>query len=385
MKANWSYPTSIRFGSGRISELADACAAAGIQRPLFVTDEGLVELPITITALAVLDASHLPVTVFSDVHPNPTDQDVEQGVVAYRTAGCDGVIAFGGGSALDTGKTVAFMQAQSRPIWDFEDIGDYWTRANASEIAPVISVPTTAGTGSEVGRASVITNTSTHDKKIIFHPNMLAAIVICDPALTRGLPPQLTAGAGMDALAHCLEAFCAPTFHPMSDGIALEGMHLVSTALERAVRDGADIESRSNMMVAASMGAVAFQKGLGAIHSLSHPVGALYGTHHGTTNAVFMPYVLAFNRPALGQKIDRMCSALGLQPGFDRLMDWILTLRATIGIPHSITDLGVDKARIDLIAERAVADPSTATNPVPLTVEGARQILTDAFSGMISV
>lgn len=386
MKANWSYPTSIRFGAGRIEELAETCRAVGIERPLFVTDLGLINLPITISAVKSLEHAGFPIALFSDVHPNPTDTDVERGVEAYHAENCDSVVAFGGGSALDVGKIIAFMHGQTRPIWDFEDIGDYWTRANADVISPIITIPTTAGTGSEVGRAGVVTNMETHEKKIIFHPKMLASAVICDPELTVGLPPVLTAGTGMDALAHCLEAFCAPTWHPMSDGIALEGMRLVSNNLERAVIDGSDLDARSAMMAAASMGAVAFQKGLGAIHSLSHPVGALYGTHHGMTNAVFMPYVLEFNKPALGDKIDRMCSAVGVAPGFDSLMDWILALRESIGVSHTLSGLGlgdVDDEKIELIAERAIADPSTATNPVELTVDGARTIFRAASSGAI--
>jgi len=383
MKANWSYPTSIRFGAGRIGELADACGEAGLRRPLFVTDAGLRPLAMTESALEGLQRGGVEARVFSGVHPNPTEDDVLRGVEEYRARACDGVVAFGGGSALDAGKCIAFLHGQTRPIWEFEDIGDRWTRADPRVISPVVAVPTTAGTGSEVGRAGVITNEATHEKKIIFHPKMLAAAVIADPELTLGLPPRLTAGAGMDALAHCVEAFCAPTFHPMSDGIALEGMRLISGALARAVADGSDLEARSRMMAAASMGAVAFQKGLGAIHSLSHPIGALYGTHHGMTNAVFLPYVLAFNRSALGTKIDRMCAALGTGPGYDSLLEWTLRLREEIGVPHTLAELGVDDARADLIAERAVADPSTATNPVALTAEGARRIFVAALSGRI--
>ena len=388
MRANWSYPTSIRFGTGRIEELADACATIGIARPLFVTDAGLIDLPISVSTLDSLASSSLTVTVFSDVHPNPTEHDVSRGVEVYHENNCDGVVAFGGGSALDTGKCIAFMHRQTRSIWDFEDIGDYWTRADSDVISPIVAVPTTAGTGSEVGRAAVITNTDTHEKKIIFHPKMLAGAVICDPELTTGLSPQLTAGTGMDALAHCLEAFCAPTFHPMSEGIALEGMRLVANNLERAVSHGSDMEARSNMMAAASMGAVAFQKGLGAIHSLSHPVGAMYDTHHGMTNAVFMPYVLEFNRSALSAKIDRMCTAVGASPGFDNLMGWVLALRKSIGVPCTLRALGLDKineSQIELIAERAVADPSTATNPVKLTMSGARQIFDAAYHGKVKV
>ena len=380
MKANWSYPTEIRFGAGRISELADVCAGAGVRRPLFVTDRSLATLPITQQALKLVSSSAV---LFSDVSPNPKGADVAKGVALYQQEKCDGVIGFGGGSALDTAKTIAFMQGQNRPIWDFEDIGDWWTRANADAIAPVIAIPTTAGTGSEVGRASVITKEDSQEKKIIFHPKMLPVVVIADPELTVGLPPVLTAGAGMDALAHCMEAYCAPNFHPMSAGIALEGMRLVSQALVRAVKDGSDIEARSHMLIAASMGAVAFQKGLGAIHSLSHPVGAMYQTHHGMTNAVFMPYVLVYNREVIQGKIGPMCDAIGIDRGFDSLLDWVLQLRQEINVPHTLEDFGVPDDQVDLIAERAVADPSTGTNPRVLDEKGAKQIFLAAHSSCL--
>jgi len=384
MNATWSYPNIIRFGAGRISELAEACNVAGIRAPLFVTDKGLAQQAITTKALSVLADAGIAVAVYSGVSANPKEDDVSKGVHAYNDAGCDGVVAFGGGSALDTGKCIAFMQGQSRSVWDFEDVGDYWTRADADAIAPVIAVPTTAGTGSEVGRACVITNEDSQEKKIIFHPKMLPVSVIADPALTIGLPAHLTAGTGMDALAHCMEAYCAPTFHPMSAGIALEGIRLVSQALVRVVADGIDLEARSMMMAAASMGAVAFQKGLGAIHSLSHPVGAMYNTHHGMTNAVFMPYVLVFNRAQIANKIIPMCEAIGIEPGFESLLEWVLDLRKTIKVPHSIAELGVADDAIDLIAKHAVADPSTGTNPRELTVDGARQIFLAALEGDIN-
>ncbi|MGB2932405.1 MAG: iron-containing alcohol dehydrogenase, partial [Methyloceanibacter sp.] len=289
--ANWSYPTAIRFGAGRIKELADACRAAGIQRPLLVTDAGIAKLPITATALNLVQEAGLPVALFSDVQPNPVEPNVEAGIAAFRAGGHDGVIAFGGGSGLDVGKLIAFMAGQSRPLWDFEDIGDWWTRADVDGIAPIVAVPTTAGTGSEVGRAGVITQAATQTKKVIFHPKMMPRVVICDPELTVGMPPAITAGTGMDALAHCLEAYCAPSYHPMAEGISVEGMRLVFENLPKAVANGSDLEARAHMMSAAAMGATAFQKGLGAIHALSHPVGALFHTHHGMTNGVFMPYV----------------------------------------------------------------------------------------------
>ncbi len=295
--ANWSYPTAIKFGAGRIKELAEHCKAVGMKKPLLITDRGLAPMPITQNALDILEANGLGRAIFADVDPNPNDVNLAAGVKAFKDGGHDGVVAFGGGSGLDLGKCVAFMAGQSRrPVWDFEDVGDWWTRASVEGIAPIVAVPTTAGTGSEVGRASVITNSASHVKKVIFHPKFLPAVTICDPELTVGMPKVITAGTGMDAFAHCLEAYSSPFYHPMSAGIALEGMRLVKEYLPRAYKDGTDIEARANLMSAAAMGAVAFQKGLGAIHSLSHPVGAIYNTHHGMTNAVVMPPVLRFNR-----------------------------------------------------------------------------------------
>ncbi|WP_319772167.1 iron-containing alcohol dehydrogenase [Breoghania sp.] len=382
--ANWSYPTSIRFGAGRISELARAAKSAGFSRPLFVTDPGLAGLPITAAAMDVLKTEGMEAQLFSDVQPNPVSANVAAGVEAYKAGGHDGVIAFGGGSALDAGKCIAFMTGQTRPIWDFEDVGDWWKRADPDGIAPIVAVPTTAGTGSEVGRAGVISNEETHTKKVIFHPLMLPKVVICDPELTVGMPPAITAGTGMDALAHCLEAYCAPSYHPMSEGIALEGMRLVKEALPRAYADGTDIEARAHMMSAAAMGATAFQKGLGAIHSLSHPVGAIYNTHHGLTNAVFMPYVLMHNRAAIEAKMGRLSAFLELpKPGFDGFLDWVMEMRSNLGIPHTLAELGLNSDKADLIAEMAVVDPTAGGNPVELTVEGARAIFDAAMSGTL--
>ena len=313
--ANWSYPTAIRFGPGRIKELADACRAAGIARPLLVTDAGLAKLPITRQALGLLKEAGLPGGALLRRAAEPGRVECRGRLAVFRAGGHDGVVAFGGGSGLDTGKVIAFMAGQTRPLWDFEDIGDWWTRADPDKIAPVVAVPTTAGTGSEVGRAGVITQEATHTKKVIFHPKMMPKVVICDPELTVGMPPSITAGTGMDALAHCLEAYCAPSYHPIADGIAVEGMRLVFVNLPKAVANGNDVEARAHMMSAAAMGAAAFQKGLGAIHALSHPVGALYNTHHGTTNGVFMPYVLVFNRPAIEAKIERLAGYLGMPAG----------------------------------------------------------------------
>jgi alcohol dehydrogenase class IV len=377
--ANWSYPTAVKLGAGRIRELADHCKALGMKRPLLVTDRGLASMAITGRALDILEAGGLGRAIFADVDPNPNERNLDDGVRAFKAGGHDGVVAFGGGSGLDLGKCVAFMAGQTRPVWDFEDVGDWWTRASVEGIAPIVAVPTTAGTGSEVGRASVITNSQTHTKKIIFHPKFLPGVTICDPELTVGMPKAITAGTGMDAFAHCLEAYSSPFFHPMSQGIALEGMRLVKTYLPRAYADGGDIEARTQMMAAAAMGAVAFQKGLGAIHSLSHPVGAVYHTHHGTTNAVVMPPVLRFNRPAIEEKIAAAAAYLGIAGGFDGFYDFVLKLRADLGIPDKLAALGVGTDRIDELAEAAVADPSTGGNPVELTVDAARKLLIESI------
>lgn len=366
---NWSYPTAIRFGPGRIAEIGTACAAAGIRRPLLVTDRGLAPMAITQATLDLMQAAGLGRAMFAEVDPNPTEVNLAAGLAVYIAGGHDGVVAFGGGSGLDLGKMVAFMAGQTRPLWEFEDIGDWWTRADPAGIAPIVAVPTTAGTGSEVGRASVITNSQTHVKKIIFHPRVLPAVVIADPELTVGMPRHITAGTGMDAFAHCLEAYCSPFFHPMSAGIALEGMRLVNTWLPRAYGDGSDIDARAQMMAAAAMGAVAFQKGLGAIHALSHPVGAVYNTHHGTTNAVVMPACLAFNRPAIEDRITAVAAYLGIAGGFDGFAARVDALNALFGFPVGLKAMGVDSRRIPELAAMAIADPSAGGNPVAMTLE----------------
>ena len=372
--ANWSYPTAIKFGPGRIKELADHCKAAGITKPLLVTDKALASLPITAQALDILDAAGLGRAVFSEVDPNPNEKNMEDGLKVYRAGGHDGVVCFGGGSALDLGKMIALMVDQSVSVWDLEDIGDWWTRANPDTIAPIIAVPTTAGTGSEVGRAGVLTNSETHKKKIIFHPKLLPVVTICDPELTVGMPAFITAGTGMDALAHCLEAFCSPFYHPMSQGIALEGMRLVFENLPKAYATPTDIEARAHMMSAAAMGAVAFQKGLGAIHSLSHPVGAVYGTHHGTTNACVMPLVLDFNRNAIEEKITQAAAYLGIAGGFEGFKARVESLRTELGIPANLTAMGVKAEDLDMLTDMALEDPSCGGNPVEMTRENTRAL-----------
>ena len=374
-RANFSYPTAIRFGAGRIAELGEACDAAGLKRPLLVTDRGLAALPVTVRALEIMEAAGLGRAMFAEVDTNPTGANLEAGLKVYRAGGHDGVVAFGGGSALDLGKAVAFMAGQDLPVWDFEDIGDWWTRAKPEGIAPSVAVPTTAGTGSEVGRASVLTNEEALEKKIIFHPKVLPAVVIADPELTVGMPRMITAGTGMDAFAHCLEAYCSPHFHPMSQGIALEGMRLVKTALPRAVAEPTDLLARADMMAAAMMGAVAFQKGLGAIHAISHPVGAHHHTHHGMTNAAVMGAVLAFNRPAVEAKIEAAASYLGIGGGFHGFAAFVDGLVSGIGLPIGLTALGVKDPDLDRLAADALRDPSCGGNPVPLTAENMRPLI----------
>ncbi len=374
LTANWSYPTAIRLGAGRISELPEVCANAGIKKPLLVTDAGLVSLPITAQTVAIMKDGGLGDAVFSDVQPNPDDLQLEAGLKVYKAGGFDGVIAFGGGSALDLAKAIAFMSGQTRPVWDFEDIGDWWTRADPDGIAPVIAIPTTAGTGSEVGRASVLTNSETHVKKIIFHPKMLPVAVICDPELTVGMPPVVTAGTGLDAFIHSFEAFSSPFYHPMSQGIALEGMRLVKDNLLTAFKDGGNIEARTHMLSAAAMGATAFQKGLGAVHALSHPIGAVYGTPHGMTNAIALPAVVRFNRPAIEDRVKLLAAYLGIEGGFDGFYDWLMDFSRQLGVPEKMSALGVDRDQIGLLAKMAVEDPSAGGNPIPLTTEITKKL-----------
>jgi alcohol dehydrogenase class IV len=382
LRGNWNYPTRILFGAGNLKKLPQACASLGMQRPLLVTDPGLAALPMVANALAYCREAGMPAAVFSDVRPNPIEQNVADGVRAFREGGHDGVIAMGGGSGLDAAKAIALMAGQKRPIWDFEDREDWYTRVDEAGMAPVVAIPTTAGTGSEVGRASVITDLRDHTKKIIFHPKMMPGVVIADPELTLGLPPKVTAATGMDALSHCLEAYCAPGYHPMAEGVAVEGMRLIHDFLPKAVADGRDLEARSHMLIASSMGATAFQKGLGAMHSLSHPCGANLDTHHGLTNAVVMPFVLAWNRRAIEPKMERLAAWLGLEgKGYAAVYDWILSLRETIGIPKTLAALGVQEKHAAEFAPQALADPSTGGNPLPMTVADFEKLYLNCIRG----
>ena len=382
-RANWNYPTAVRFGAGRIIELPEALTAASVKKPLLVTDAGLAGLPVTQRVLDILKDAGVETAMFSDVKPNPVSANVEAGIKVLREGGHDGVIAFGGGSGLDTAKVIAFMAGQTRPMWDFEDIGDWWTRADPAGIFPIVAVPTTAGTGSEVGRAGVITDETTHTKKVIFHPLMMPKVVICDPELTVGMPRFITIGTGFDALAHCLEAYCAPGYHPLADGIAAEGVRLALENLPKVAANPNDIEARGHMMSAAAMGATAFQKGLGAIHSLSHPVGSLYDTHHGMTNAVFMPFVLAVNRDAISTRIERLAAYCGLTPTFEAFLEAILELRSRLDVPPTLMDFDVPGDQRDLIAEKAIVDPTASGNPIELTKELALEIFDRAMNGTV--
>ena len=380
LRGNWNYPTTIWAGPGRIAELPDACSRAGMKRPLIVTDEGLIATPMIRNALAALKSAAL----FGAVKGNPDSSHVEAGLRAYRAGAHDGVVAFGGGSALDAGKVIAFMSGQTRPLWDFEDIGDWWTRADPAGIAPVVAVPTTAGTGSEVGRAGVILNQETHQKKIIFHPQMMPRIVILDAELTVGLPRGVTAATGIDALVHCFEAFCAPGFHPLADGVALEGMRLIHRYLPRACADGRDLEARAQMLAAASMGATAFQKGLGGVHAIAHPVGSWFNTHHGLTNAVILPYVMTYNRNAIQAKTEIIARVLNLPaPGYDGFLAWVLQLRSELGIPHSLAGLGVSADKAAIIGREAAIDPSAGGNPIPVNAAQLEHIFRAAVAGQI--
>jgi len=382
--AAWNFPTSIRFGAGRLAELGRACRELGMTRPLLVTDRGLRDGPIVAAALQALREERLAAATFADVQGNPTLRNVEDGLAAWRSGGHDGVVGLGGGSAIDTAKNVALMSGQSRPLLDFVDVGENWRRVDPAGVAPLVAVPTAAGTGSEVGRSAVVTDQRAQAKRVIFHPRMLPAIVLADPALARGLPPHLTAATGMDALSHALEALCCEGFHPMADGIAVEAVRLVAQWLPRAVADGADMPARAHMLAAAMMGAVAFQKGLGAMHAMSHPCSAVYDSHHGLTNAVLMPYVLRYNRPAVAEKATRLARVLGLRrPGFPALLDWVLRLRESIGIPHALTALAIPADAADRLAPLAEADPLTALNPRPVAARDYRRLYRDALEGRL--
>ena len=384
MKSNWNYPTNVWVGEGRSSDLIQACKISKISNPLFVTDKDLVSLPMTVEIITSLKNSFGKLDVFSNFTGNPTGKNVTDGVSFYNNFSCDGVIAFGGGSALDVGKAIAFMCGQTRPIWDFEDIGDYWKRADESKISPIIAIPTTAGTGSETGRASVIINEETGVKKIIFHPKFMPSIVILDPILTLDLPPRITAATGMDALAHNLEAFCAPGFHPMADGIALEGIRLIKNSLIEAVNNGKNIIARSEMLAAASMGSTAFQKGLGAIHSLSHPINSQFNVHHGLSNAIFMPYVLTFNKDIIEKRIVSICDYLNLDKNFESFLTWILELRKKLNIPHKLSEIiEVNNMNINKLSQMALDDPSTSTNPKKLNIEDMKILYEYSISGKL--
>ena len=378
---NFNFPTSVKFGAGRIKELAEHCKANGIKRPLFVTDKGLASMPMVSGIMADLKKAGLKAKLFSDVKPNPVEENVLAGCEAFKAGKHDGVIAFGGGSGLDTGKMIALMHSQKISVFDLEDIGDWWTRADASVIAPIIAVPTTAGTGSEVGRAGVVTHPKTHEKKIIFHPAIMPKIALLDPELTVGLPPKLTAATGFDAFAHCLEAYCAPFYHPMAEGIAVEGMRLVKENLAKAVKKGKDLDARGNMLVASAMGATAFQKGLGSIHALSHPFGGLYDAHHGMLNGIIMPYVLKANRKKIEPKIDRLAAYLGIKGGFNGFMKYVLALRKETGIPHALKDIGIDTKRLAEVAKMAIKDPTHEANPVAFTEKQYKSLAKKCVTG----
>ena len=384
MTFNWNYPTTVWVGENRIKDLTQACIVLKINKPLLVTDKDLVNLAMIKNVTSEIKKNFNELNIFSNFSGNPVGENVEEGVGEFKKNNCDGVIAIGGGSALDVGKAIAFMSGQTRPIWDFEDIGDYWKRADEKNIAPIIAIPTTAGTGSETGRASAIINKVSGVKKIIFHPKFLPSIVILDPVLTVDLSPRLTAATGMDALAHNLEAFCAPGFHPMADGIAIEGMKLIKKSLLKVFKNGKDLKARADLLAAASMGSTAFQKGLGAIHSLSHPINSQFNVHHGLSNAIFMPYVLTFNKSLIESRIVSICDYLNLDKNFDSFLNWILDLRKELNIPHKLSDV-VESSKIDLdkLSKMALEDPSTASNPKKMTVDDLKILYEHSISGKL--
>ena len=385
LSGNWNYPTQMVFGAGVLAKLPEKCAALGMTKPLLITDEGLKDSAIVAKSLEIMVAANMPAGLFAGVKGNPTGENVMAGVAAYKDGGYDGVIAFGGGSGIDAAKAVALMVGQDRPLWDFEDIGDNWLRVNVAGVAPIVAVPTTAGTGSEVGRASVISNADTHEKKIIFHPKMLPAVVIADPELTIGLPAHLTAATGIDAFVHCFEAYCAPGYHPMADGVALEGMRLIKENLVTAYKNGADIEARSHMLVASSMGATAFQKGLGGVHALAHSLGGLYDKHHGLLNAILLPYVMVKNRSAIATRMELLARFMGLEGtnGFDAVYNWVIDMRAELGVPHTLAEIGMDDKDAAKIGVLSVNDPSAGGNPVALSADEYADLFVQAVHGQL--
>ena len=375
---NWNYPTNIWFGPDRSQQVQQACDALGIKNPLIVTDPGLLQTPIIEEINSNLSSK---TNVYSDVQGNPTGSNVTNGVKVFLEGNHDGVIAIGGGSGMDAGKGISFLAHQSRPLWDFEDIGDWWTRADSDVIKPIIAIPTTAGTGSEVGRAGVFLNEDNHKKKIIFHPKMLPQIAILDPSLTINLPKEITAGTGMDALAHCLEAYSSPFYHPMAEGTALEGLRLVKENIQEVYHNGKNIEARAHMLVASMMGAAAFQKGLGAIHSITHPVNSLYHTHHGTTNGTVMPFVLNYNRSTIEDKFVRLANFLDIKGGFDGIVQWVIDLKKEMEIPETLKDMGVQPGDEVKLAPLAQEDPSTGGNPLEMTEEKFQELIANCISG----
>ena len=375
---NWNYPTNVWFGVDRSKEIQKACDTLGIKNPLIVTDPGLLQTSIIDEINSGLSSN---TQIYSDVQGNPTGSNVTNGVKVFLEGDHDGVIAIGGGSGMDAGKGIAFLAHQSRPLWDFEDIGDWWTRADSSVIKPIIAIPTTAGTGSEVGRAAVFLNEENHKKKIIFHPKMLPQIAILDPSLTLNLPKSITAGTGMDALAHCIEAYSSPFYHPMAEGTALEGLRLVKENIQEVYHNGNNVEARSHMLVASMMGAAAFQKGLGAIHSVTHPVNSLYKTHHGTTNGTVMPFVLNYNRSTIEEKFTRLANFLDIKNGFEGIVDWIIELKKEMEIPETLKDMGVNEGDEIKLAPLAQEDPSTGANPLEMTVERFQELILNCITG----
>jgi len=394
---DWAYPNTVWFGVGRINDLTKACKILNVKKPLLVTDKDLAKTQMITRAVDINKKASIPTKIFSDLKGNPFGSHVQKGVEQFKNGNHDGVIALGGGSSLDVGKSIALLASVNRPLWDFTAEGSFWSEnkffesmaknkmINTDNIKPIIAIPTTAGTGSETSRAAAIINEQTNTKKIVFHPRMLPTLTILDPELTISLPPFLTAATGMDAFAHNLEAYCAPGYHPMVDGIALEGMWLIKKWLTTAVNEGENLEARGNMLTASIMGATAFQKGLGAIHSLSHPVNSVFNIHHGLSNAVFMPYVLTFNRSAIENKIAKLSEYLELKnPSFNSFIDWVLDLRDKIKIPHKLSECAkITDKDIEKLSPMALDDPCTPENPKKTTLNDMKSMYHHSIEGKL--
>jgi alcohol dehydrogenase class IV len=379
-QTDWDFPVPIRYGPGRLRQIGTLCAANGCRNPLIVTDRATGRLPFVDALRGFLAAGGLGHGSFADVSPNPADVEVMAGKRAFRTGGHDSVIALGGGSGMDAGKAISLVLNTDRDLWDFDFNVPPPPELGKADFVPLLCVPTTSGTGAETESTAMITDTRRGIKGCVWHPAQKPFAALLDPDLTLGLPRNLTAWTGCDALVHAIEAYCVPSWHPMCDGIALQALGLVYDALPRALDDPASVPARGAMLVGSCLGGVAFLKGLGLVHAISHMVGAECDTHHGLTNAVLLPLVLRFNAPAIADKVAPMCQAMGLAgTDFDSFRRAVCDLLDRCAIPRSLSELGVTPDRIDSIAAKAMTDTAIATNPRAVRLENVQSLIRTAM------